>query len=160
MKVDVKRRRGRPSGSTKLSDAYAHLADDPAREATDKVGAVIAGAEVVAIPRSSAMSEPWSLEELRIEDILLVALHDARNGLRRNSIDEVDELFEDLKRIDRKHWPPEVARFVARFKRPSHRMRSLRRTRTSSGVIPTAWRPGSLYATSRSCDSPAGTSSS
>jgi len=129
MKVDVKRRRGRPSGSTKLPDAYAHLADDPAREATGKVGAVIAdagktGAEVVAIPRSSALSESWSLEEIRIEDMLLVALRDAMNGLRRNSIDEVDELFDWIKCIDNKDLPPEVARFVDRFKRPRGRMRS------------------------------------
>src|SRR5262249_21756899 len=87
-------------------------------------GAGKTGAEVVAIPRSSAMSEPWSLEELRIEDILLAALHDARNGLRRNSIDEVDELFDWMKCVDYKDLPPEVARFVERFKRPLGRMRS------------------------------------
>jgi hypothetical protein len=73
---------------------------------------------------AAAMSQPWSLEELRIEDILLVALRDARNGLRRNSIDEVDELFDWIKCVDYKDLPPEVARFVERFKRPRGRMRS------------------------------------
>jgi integrase len=48
---------GRLLGHTnwRTTERYAHLADDPAREATDKIGAVIAGAgktgaEVVAIP--------------------------------------------------------------------------------------------------------------
>jgi hypothetical protein len=71
-----------------------------------------------------AEDEPFKIEELRDEDMLLAALQNAKNGLRRKSIDEVHELFEWAKGTDRRYWPAEVARFIARFRRPRGRMRS------------------------------------
>jgi hypothetical protein len=64
------------------------------------------------------------VKELRVEDMLLGLLHLAKLGLRRNSIDETIELQDYAKQLDRKYWPPEVARFIDRFKRPRGRMRS------------------------------------
>jgi hypothetical protein len=54
-------------------------------------------------------------KELAIEDMLRAALRSAKNGLRRNSIDEVNELFHRIKHIERSHWPAELAPFVDRF---------------------------------------------
>jgi hypothetical protein len=58
------------------------------------------------------------IEELRWEDMALVFLRDAKNGLRRNSLDEVEDLFDFINRFPRDQWPAEVARFVDRYKRP------------------------------------------
>jgi len=63
-------------------------------------------------------------EEARIEDFLLAGLRRAKNGLRRKSFDEIQELFDSAKHVDRSHWPSEVARFIDEFKRPQGRMRS------------------------------------
>jgi hypothetical protein len=60
----------------------------------------------------------WRVKELRWEDIALVFLRDAKNGLRRNSLDEVEDLFEYINRFPRDQWPTEVARLVDRYKRP------------------------------------------
>jgi hypothetical protein len=64
------------------------------------------------------------VEEFRVEDMLLGLLHWAKLGLRRKSIDETNKLQDYAKQVDRKYWPPEVARFIDRFKRPRGRMRS------------------------------------
>jgi hypothetical protein len=60
----------------------------------------------------------WRIEELRWEDMALLFLRDAKNGLRRNSLDEVEDLFDFINRYPQDQWPAEVARFVDRYKRP------------------------------------------
>jgi hypothetical protein len=70
----------------------------------------------------------FKIEEMRVEDMLLAFLRSAKNGLRRKSIDEVNELFAYAKNLakhfDRSRWPAEVLRFMSRFRRPRGRMRS------------------------------------
>jgi hypothetical protein len=67
------------------------------------------------------------VEELTLSEFLLTMLHLARAGLRRKRIDEVSNLREYLLMIPQEHRhlvPPEVVRFMVRFKRPRGRMRS------------------------------------
>jgi hypothetical protein len=76
--------------------------------------------------------------EITVRDFVLEKLRRAKNGLRRNSIDELEALVAFCQDLPREDWPPELAAFVRRrfergpdgrlvFKRPPHRMRSRRR---------------------------------
>jgi hypothetical protein len=64
------------------------------------------------------------IEEASIHKMLLALLPSAKRGLRRKSIDEIESLFTWLKYLPESEWPPSVALFVRRFKRPRGRMRS------------------------------------
>jgi hypothetical protein len=64
------------------------------------------------------------IRKATIGEFLLEALRDAQDGLRRKSIDEVDEFIARCEIFGRAQWPPEVARFVDTYKRPRGRMRS------------------------------------
>jgi hypothetical protein len=78
-------------------------------------------------PEQDPPIDNWKVvEELRIGEMLLTVLSIAKNGLRRNSIDEVYELARWLKAVPRDQWPPEVERFVREFRRKPGRMRSAR----------------------------------
>jgi hypothetical protein len=67
------------------------------------------------------------VEVLTISDFLLTMLRSARAGVRRKRIDELNELREYLLMMPPEHRhlvPPEVVRFMVRFKRARGRMRS------------------------------------
>src|SRR5271166_6692996 len=87
---------------------------------------------------------PHGIKELTIDDMLLAHLRLAEDGLRRNSIDETEDLIDfcqSLRAIPRERWWPrdavrrQVEQFFRhhfkrvgnrlQFKRPAHRMRSL-----------------------------------
>jgi hypothetical protein len=78
---------------------------------------------VVKFPRSQL-----KVRRITISEFLLMALRDAENGLRGNSVDEVDELLERCRIFGRAQWPPEVIQFVDSYKRGRERgrMRSKR----------------------------------
>ena len=92
-------------------------------------------AGVVKRPSADAASP---VVEITIRDVLWEKLRRAKNGLRRNSIDELEALVAFLRYFPRDDWPPELDAFVRRrferapdsrlvFKRPRHRMKSRRR---------------------------------
>jgi hypothetical protein len=72
----------------------------------------------------AAVELPGWGTQLTVQDMMMAALRLAKAGLRRKSIDELEELFEWCRRISRENWPPPVAGFVDRFNRPRGRMRS------------------------------------
>jgi hypothetical protein len=68
-----------------------------------------------------------AVKEATLREFLLALLRSARAGLRRKSIDEVNQLREICTTIPPEHRhlvPPEVVRFLAGFKRKRGRMRS------------------------------------
>lgn len=72
------------------------------------------------------MSKNSKIEELTLEDLLLAALASAQHAQRKNSIDEVHDLFDFCSRITKEKLPPEVVRFLSRYKRPRGRQYSER----------------------------------
>jgi hypothetical protein len=72
------------------------------------------------------MSENSKIKELTLEDLLLAALASAHHAQRNNSIDEVRDLFDYCSRIPKEKLPPEVVRFLSRYKRPRGRQYSER----------------------------------
>jgi hypothetical protein len=66
------------------------------------------------------------MRQITIREFLLEGLRDARDGLRRKSSDDLDELIARCEIFGRAQWPPEVTRFFQAYKRPRGRMRSER----------------------------------
>jgi hypothetical protein len=62
------------------------------------------------------------IKEVTIQDFLLGALLSAQDGLKRNSIDELVNLYDLSRSVPREQWPEDLKRF--RFHRPRGRMRS------------------------------------
>lgn len=58
-----------------------------------------------------------NLRTVTISNFLLEALAVAQEGIRRNQIDEVEELLERCRIFGRSQWPPQVVQFVDGYKR-------------------------------------------
>jgi hypothetical protein len=77
--------------------------------------------------------EPWDLdwtgavEEFDFKKLFLARLRRAKLDLRSKCVDDVDDLLASLKYLPEAEWPPEVAQFVKRWKRPRGRMQSNRK---------------------------------
>jgi hypothetical protein len=62
--------------------------------------------------------------ELTVAEFMLACLQRAQAGLRRKSIDELEDLLAYCVKIPRELWPPEVARFVDGRMLPRNKMRA------------------------------------